>query len=152
MAIMQVSRKVDYALRAVIYLAYQSERRACSVAEIAAREGIPKKFLEKIIQDLIHQGIVRSTRGAQGGYALASAPEQVTFKTVIEAVEGPVSLNVCVGDAGESSDCAQYPRCAMLWVWQEAQKRVMEVFATTTLADVLRRRATLPGVVDAATG
>ena len=86
-----------------IYLAYQSDRRPCSVAEIAAREAIPKKFLEKIIQDLIHHGLVRSTRGAQGGYALARAPEQVTFKDVIEAIEGPVSLNVCVGDAGESS-------------------------------------------------
>ena len=153
MAIMQVSRKVDYALRAAIYLAYQNDGRPCSVSEIAACEGIPKKFLEKIIQDLIHHGLVRSTRGAQGGYALARAPEQVTFKNVIEAIEGPLSLNVCVGDAGESSDCCtQYPRCAMLWVWREAQKRVMDVFATTTLADVRQKRTTLPGVVDAAVG
>ena len=91
MSIMQVSRKVDYALRAAIYLAYQSDRRPCSVAEIAAREAIPKKFLEKIIQDLIHHGLVRSTRGAQGGYALAREADQVTFKDVIEAIEGPVS-------------------------------------------------------------
>ena len=151
MAIMQVSRKVDYALRAAIYLAYQSDRRPCSVSEIAACEGIPKKFLEKIIQDLIHHGLVRSTRGAQGGYALARPPEQVTFKQVIEAIEGPVSLNVCVGDAGETSDCTQYPRCAMLWVWREAQKRVMDVFATTTLADVRQKRTT-PNGVDAAVG
>lgn len=153
MAIMQVSRKVDYALRAAIYLAYQSDGGPCSVAEIAAREGIPKKFLEKIIQDLIHHGLVRSTRGAQGGYALARAAEQVTFKDVIEAIEGPVALNVCVGVAGETSDCAQYPRCAMLGVWREAQKRVMEVFATTTLADVRQKRMAMPdAAVDAATG
>jgi Rrf2 family protein len=153
MAIMQVSRKVDYALRAAIYLAYQSDRRACSVAEIAAREGIPKKFLEKIIQDLIHHGLVRSTRGAQGGYALAKEAERVTFKDVIEAIDGPVSLNVCVGDAGETSDCTQYPRCAMLGVWREAQKRVMEVFATTTLADVRQKRMAMPAAdVDAAAG
>ena len=55
MSIMQVSRKVDYALRAAIYLAYQSDRQPCSVAEIAAHEAIPKKFLEKIIQDLIRE-------------------------------------------------------------------------------------------------
>ena len=153
MAIMQVSRKVDYALRAAIYLAYQSDRRACSVAEIAAREGIPKKFLEKIIQDLIHHGLVRSTRGAQGGYALARDAATVTFKDVIEAIEGPVSLNVCVGDAGETSDCTLYPRCAMLGVWREAQKRVMEVFATTTLAAVRQKRMEMqPPAVDAATG
>jgi len=153
MSIMQVSRKVEYALRAAIYLAYQSDRRPCSVAEIAAREAIPRKFLEKIIQDLIHHGLVRSTRGAQGGYALAREPEQVTFKDVIEAIEGPVSLNVCVGDAGVASDgCAHSPRCSMLWVWREAQKRVMELFATTTLAAVSQHRMVMPEVVDAATG
>ena len=151
MSIMQISRKVDYALRAAIYLAYQSDRRPCSVSEIAAREAIPKKFLEKIIQDLIHHGLVRSTRGAQGGYALAREAEQVTFKDVIEAIEGPVSLNVCVGDAGDAIDCcAQSPRCSMLWVWREAQKRVMEVFATTTLAAVSQRPTAMPGIVDAA--
>jgi Rrf2 family protein len=144
MAVMQISRKIDYALRAVIYLALRADRRPCSVAEIAAREGIPKKFLEKIIQDLIHQGIVRSTRGAQGGYTLAREPERVTFKEVIEAIEGPVSVNVCVGDNGEGGDCTLFPHCGMLWVWREAQKRVMDLFANTTLADVRARHAEVP--------
>ena len=78
-------------------------------------------------------------------------PEQ---RSAVEAIEGPVSLNVCVGDAGEAPDCcAQSPRCSMLWVWREAQKRVMEVFATTTLAAVLTKRTVLPGVgANAATG
>src|ERR1700752_973367 len=125
MAVMQVSRKVDYALRAVIYLTMRSDRRPCSVAEIAAREGIPKKFLEKIIQDLIHKGLVHSTRGAQGGYTLARAPEAVTFKDVIEAIEGPVSVNVCVGENGDAHECAKFPTCGMLWVWKEAQRRMM---------------------------
>jgi len=140
MALMQVSRKIDYALRAVIYLSLQSERRPCSVAEIASREGIPRKFLEKIIQDLIHSGLVRSMRGAQGGYMLAREPESVTFKDVIEAIEGPVALNVCVGASGDASDCSVYSRCAMLGVWREAQSRVIELFAKTTLADMRRRR------------
>jgi Rrf2 family protein len=140
MAVMQISRKIDYALRAAIHLAMRSdERRPSSVAEIAAREGVPKKFLEKIIQDLIHHGLVRSTRGAQGGYTLARAPEMITFKDVIEAIEGPVALNVCVGAGGDTHECTMFPHCGMLWVWQEAQKRVMEVFASTTLADVRAR-------------
>lgn len=144
MAVMQVSRKIDYALRAVIYLTIRSDRRPCSVAEIAAREGVPKKFLEKIIQDLIHSGLVRSTRGAQGGYTLAREPEGVTFKDVIEAIEGPVSVNVCVGTGGEGHECTLFPHCGMLWVWQEAQKRVMDLFANTTLADVRARHVELP--------
>jgi Rrf2 family protein len=146
MAVMQISRKVDYALRAVIYLSFQDGGRPCSVGEIAAREGIPKKFLEKIIQDLIHHGLVRSTRGAQGGYTLAREAEQVTFKDVIEAIEGPVSLNVCVGENGAGGDCTLYPRCAMLWVWREAQMRVMDLFSRTTLADVRQRHGEVPRV------
>ncbi len=148
MAVMQISRKIDYALRAAIYLAMRSDdRRPSSVAEIAAREGVPKKFLEKIIQELIHHGLVRSTRGAQGGYTLARAPEMITFKDVIEAIEGPVSLNVCVG-AGDAHECTMFPHCGMLWVWQEAQKRVMDVFASTTLADVRARTLDVPRVLD----
>src|SRR4051812_14769720 len=99
MPIMQVSRKIDYALRAVIHLANEeSSDRACSVAEIATRELIPRQFLEKIVQELIHKGLVRSRRGPRGGYVLARSAEEVTFREVIEAVEGPISLNACVGD------------------------------------------------------
>jgi Rrf2 family protein len=155
MPVMQVSRKVDYALRAMIYLSFQPEDHPCALGQIASDEGIPKKFLEKIIQDLIHHGLVRSTRGAQGGYTLAKAAEAVTFKQVIEAIEGPVALNVCVGESGEHGNaCNLFPRCAMLSVWQEAQSRVMDLFASTTLADVRRRHGAVPRVVvaDAAAG
>lgn len=148
MPVMQISRKIDYALRAVIYLSLRDDERPSSVAEIAAREGIPKKFLEKIIQDLIHHGLVRSTRGAQGGYTLARAREMITFKDVIEAIEGPVSLNVCVGENGDAHECAMFPHCGMLWVWQEAQKRVMDLFASTTLADVRSRSLTVSRVLE----
>ena len=150
MPAMQVSRKVDYALRAMIYLSFQEGGRPSAVGQIAGDEGIPKKFLEKIIQDLIHHGLVRSTRGAQGGYTLARDAAAVTFKDVIEAIEGPVSLNVCVGERGEEGGnvCTLFPRCAMLSVWQKAQNRVMDLFASTTLADVRTRHGSLPQVAD----
>lgn len=134
MAFMQVSRKVDYALRAVIHLASQEAGgRACSVGEIAAREGIPRQFLEKIVQQLIHAGLVRSRRGPHGGYVLARPAEQVTFRDVIEAVEGPISLNVCVG---EQPDCSMLGLCGMNRVWVEGQRRVMDLFEKTTIASV----------------
>src|ERR1039457_5542314 len=96
---MQVSRKVDYALRAIIYLSLQKDGRSVPVKEIASRRRIPRKFLEKIIQDLIRAELVKSQRGAHGGYTLARLPDQVTFRDVLEAVEGPISLNVCVTEA-----------------------------------------------------
>jgi Rrf2 family protein len=138
MAFMQVSRKVDYALRAVIHLANEEvSERTCSVAQIAARERVPRQFLEKIVQQLIHKGLVRSRRGAHGGYVLARPAEQVTFRDVIEAVEGPITLNVCVDG---SSSCALQPTCRMFRVWEEGQRVLLEIFSQTTLKEIAASR------------
>lgn len=133
MALMQVSRRVDYALRAAIHLARQTPGRSLSVAEISLQEAIPRKFLEKIIQDLIHAGLVVSRRGAHGGYALARDPSEISFRDVMEAVEGPITLNVCVGDRNL---CSVSPTCGMQHVWAEGQRRLIELFAATKLYDL----------------
>jgi Rrf2 family protein len=148
MPILQVSRKIDYALRAVIHLANEeASARPCSVGEIATRERIPRQFLEKIIQDLIHKGLVRSRRGPRGGYVLGRPAEQVTFRDVIEAVEGPISLNACVG---EHANCFLIGTCGMERIWREGQRRVLDLFETTTIADVRRPRLPAAAVVEAA--
>ncbi len=128
---MQVSRKVDYALRALIYLSLQRDGRPVPVSEIASRRRIPRKFLEKIIKDLIRAGLVTSQRGAHGGYLLARTPDHVSFRDVIEAVEGPISINICVT---AQRDCSVLASCNMHHVWQEGQRRMLEYFADTTLA------------------
>lgn len=138
---MQVSRKVDYALRATIYLSLQPPERPVSVKEIAGRRRIPQKFLEKIIQDLIRARIVHSHRGAHGGYTLARSPNEVSFRDVIEAVEGPISINVCVT---EQTECSVLASCNMQRVWQEGQRRMLEFFADTSLADLAPK---LPGML-----
>ena len=130
---MQVSRKVDYALRAVIYLSLQKDQRPVPVSEIASHRRIPRKFLEKIIKDLIRSGLVVSHRGAHGGYTLARTPDSVSFRDVMEAVEGPISINVCV--TGQR-DCSVLASCNMQRIWQEGQRRMLEFFADTTLADL----------------
>ena len=84
---MQFHRRVDYGLRAVIYLSVQDPEKCCSITEIAKQQGVPKKFLEKIIQDLMRCGLIKSKRGACGGYTLARSSEQISFYDVIEAVE-----------------------------------------------------------------
>jgi Rrf2 family protein len=134
MAFLQVSRKVDYALRAVIHLAEEEANdRSCALGEIAERERMPRQFLEKIVQQLIHAGLVKSRRGPHGGYALARSAERMTFRDVIEAVEGPISLNVCVGD---HPDCFLLGACGMNRVWAEGQRRVVDLFENTTIAAV----------------
>jgi len=130
---MQIPRRVDYGLRAVIYLSNQDPGRCCSTTEIAKHQGVPRKFLEKIIQDLIHGGLVRSKRGPTGGYSLARLPQEISFQDVIEALEGPIAVNVCMD---EHLSCDHLPRCTMMSVWSEVQRKVTDVFNRTTLADL----------------
>jgi len=133
MGVMQIPRRVDYGLRAVIYLSNQDPGRCCSAAEIAKEQGVPRKFLEKIIQDLIRSGLVRSKRGPSGGYSLGRSPEAISFQDVIEALEGPIAVNVCMD---EHLSCDHLPRCTMMGVWSEVQRKIMDVFTRTTLADL----------------
>src|SRR5436305_12141995 len=106
---------------------------------MAARERMPRQFLEKIVRELTHKGLVRSRRGPHGGYVLARPADRVTFRDVIEAVEGPISLNVCVG---EHPDCFLRGACGMNRVWREGERRVIDLFENTTIDDV--RRPTVP--------
>ena len=94
MGLMQIPRRVDYGLRAVIYLSGQDPEKCCSMAEIATRQGVPRKFLEKIIQDLIRAGLIKSKRGSCGGYALARSAEEISFSDVIEAIETDIARPV----------------------------------------------------------
>ena len=138
MALMQVSRKVDYALRAAIHLARQPRGQATSVSEISAVEGIPKKFLEKILQDLIHAKIVGSRRGAHGGYFMVRSSEDVSFREVMEAVEGPLALNVCVGSP---EACSVSNSCGMQHIWSEGQRLLLDYFTTTKLSNLTGPRS-----------
>jgi Rrf2 family protein len=133
MGLMQIPRRVDYGLRAVIYLSGQDPERSCSITEIAKHQGVPKKFLEKILRDLIRGGLIKSKRGSCGGYTLARRPDAISFCDVIEALEGPITVNACMDHA---LGCDQIPRCAMIGVWSEVQRGVMEVLSRTTMADL----------------
>jgi Rrf2 family protein len=133
MGVMQIPRRVDYGLRAVIYLSTQDPGKSCSAAEIATHQSVPRKFLEKIIQDMIRSGLVKSKRGPDGGYSLARPPGQISFQDVIEALEGPIAVNVCMD---QHLSCDHLPRCTMVGVWNEVQRKVIDVFARTTLADL----------------
>ncbi|MPZ74991.1 MAG: Rrf2 family transcriptional regulator [Deltaproteobacteria bacterium] len=135
MSLMQIPRRVDYGLRAIIYLSTQDPEKCCSITEIAKQQNVPKKFLEKIIQDLMRRGLIRSKRGSCGGYSLARSANEISFYDVIEALEGSITVNACMD---EEFSCDQLPRCTMVGVWSEIQRKVTEVFTRTTLADLRR--------------
>lgn len=132
--VLQVSRKIDYGLRAMIYLASVDEGVVTPFREIARQMGLPQDFLAKILKTLADTGLVRSSRGAHGGYQLGRPARSISFLDVIEAVEGPVKLNVCLDAGGEGHEgCAISAGCTMMSVWRQGQERMLEVYRSTTL-------------------
>jgi Rrf2 family protein len=127
---LQISRKVDYALRAMIYLASIPGDRIAPLPEISARMDTPEDFLAKILKTLADQALVRSTRGAHGGYQLAKPAREISFLDVIEAVEGKITVNLCL-DGKES--CKLTPSCTMYGIWKLGQERMLEVYRAATL-------------------
>jgi len=133
---LELSRKSDYALRAVIYLARIPESRYGRVSEIAKAKDIPQAFLAQILPLLATRGVVRSQQGAHGGYALARPSESISFLEVIESVEGPLRLNKCV-DSNHDDCCTILDSCEMQNVWSEAQQRMVDFLSGVTMADML---------------
>ena len=130
--VLRISRKIDYALRAMIYLASIPEDAVVPFREIARRMSVPEDFLAKILKTLVDEQLVRSTRGPHGGYALARRAADISFLAVIEAVEGPIALNVCLDDEG----CRREATCTMASVWREGQEKMLEVYRQAKLADI----------------
>jgi Rrf2 family protein len=132
---MRVSAKVDYALRATIELATAEPGQPVKGERIAQAQEIPIKFLENILGDLRQAGLVRSQRGAEGGYWLARPAEEVTVADVIRAVEGPIA-NV----RGVRPDDVEYAGSArpLKDVWLALRANLRSVLETVTLADLAR--------------
>lgn len=136
----QISRKIEYGARAMVYLASLPEGMTTSFREIARKMDIPEEFLAKILKTLVKAKLVRSTRGARGGYSLARPPSQITFLDVIEAVEGPVGVNLCTEK--DHGGCSFTAACTMNAVWQLGQERMLEVYRHARLDRLAMRSLT----------
>lgn len=112
---MQLSRKADYALRAVRHISTLQKGKLGSINSIAEAESIPREFLAKILKDLTRAGVLVSFQGVTGGYRLSKQPKEVTFLDVIEAIDGPIHLNLCT-EQGNCS-CDQFNKCDMKDFW-----------------------------------
>ncbi len=134
---MNITRATDYSIRALLCMAERYPAEVVSKEEICSAEGVTPAFLTKILQPLIHKGLVRSKRGMAGGFALARDPERLTVYDVMEAVEEPMVLNHCLH---ERSPCERTPNCPVHDLWVEAMERLREVFARRSLADLARER------------
>lgn len=131
---LQLTRDGEYAVRAVLHLSAQLEGSVSLISEIAEAQEVPKSYLSKIMQHLVKAGLVKSKRGAKGGFFLARGPHQITMRQAIEAVEGPIFLNICLIKKGE---CHRDEFCPVHLVWQEAQRRLFEVLDGKTMAQLV---------------
>ena len=131
---LQVSRRAEYALRAVLHLARLQDGQRASFRQIAEHEDAPAEFLAKVLRNLVDAGLVHSSRGVQGGFSLARSPSAITFLEVMEAADGPIALNDC-SVAGDG--CAQTPFCDMAQVWRAGEAAMVDVFRKTSIAELV---------------
>ena len=132
---MRISTKGRYALRLLIDLAEHQNNGYISLKEVAARQGISKKYLEQIIPILNKSDILRTSRGSHGGYMLAKSPDQYTVGEILRLTEGSLSPVDCVDPI--PVDCARSADCATLPIWQELAKIINEYLDGITLQHAL---------------
>jgi Rrf2 family protein len=123
-----ITRQADYAVRSVLDLAIRQPDQAAFSRDIAERQSIPPSFLAKILTRLATHGIVQTQRGVNGGVRLARSAGEITVLQVVEAIDGPISLNLCVRHPGlcpREMDCVVHP----LWetVGEELRQRLNRI-------------------------
>ncbi|MBP7692577.1 MAG: Rrf2 family transcriptional regulator [Anaerolineales bacterium] len=144
---MQITRQADYAVRAIVYLAQQGSGARVSTAQVAQEQHIPPTFLAKIISQLSTAGVVRATRGARGGITLARPPEEISLLEIVEAIDGPVSLNECTHDP---SLCLMGETCAVREVWCDVRVELVGRLKRTTFDQLTRPvNVSAPELMDA---
>jgi Rrf2 family cysteine metabolism transcriptional repressor len=132
--------KVEYALRAVVDLAARPDNGATQSREIATRQGIPESYLDQLLSALRRAGLVRSTRGAAGGYTLAKPPHAITVGDVIRAFDGAH----LTADGGPASPCGDRGTAAAVQgVRRRVQEAVRAVIEGTTIRDLVNERQRL---------
>jgi Rrf2 family iron-sulfur cluster assembly transcriptional regulator len=131
----QLTLKGDYAVRVVVDLAARPPEATVRTEEVGSRTGVPPAYLSKIVQALAHAGLVRTRRGTGGGIALGEAPEAITLRRVIEAVEGPIHLNRCLVRPGA---CPRDRFCPVHPVWARIERLVLRELEGVSISDLVQ--------------
>lgn len=134
-----LSQKAKYALRALIALVHAKEGEALLISDISEHQKIPKKFLEQILLDLKHKGIVQSRRGKYGGYALLKSPSEITFGQIVRIIDGPIAPLPCLSKMAyrRCDDCGDEENCVLRRVFAVTHEATTHVLDNTSLADAI---------------
>lgn len=130
-----LTRAADYAVRVMVHMATLPVGTRIQRSMLAEATEVPDSFMSKVLQELVRARMIASRRGVDGGFQLAVAPQTVSMLDVVQAIDGPMRLNQCVGDKG---NCARAAHCAAHVVWQEAQDAAASVLQKANIADLAR--------------
>ena len=133
---MQLTRAADYAIRVMIHMAGLPAGTTVRLRTLAIAVAVPESFLAKVLQTLTRAGLVVSRRGPDGGFELVPSSMQASLLDVIDAIEGPVQLNSCLGEEG---CCEHKDWCPAHTVWAEAQIAMLTVLSRDTIGELALR-------------
>ncbi len=134
---MRITTWAEYGLICALHLARRVEDGPVTGREIAAREKLPGDYVEQILLRMRRAGVVNSTRGARGGYALARGADLITVREIIQASELTTFDLHCVSHPVDSTRCGDSESCSIRPVWQMLQRRIDEVLEGVRLSDLL---------------
>lgn len=132
---LKFSKKVEYALISMLYMAKRESGELTTSRELSEHFNIPQELAGKVLQSLARTGCIASVQGVKGGYQLASAPELINLTAVITAVDGPIKVVNCVEEPGQCG-CDQLRYCNMRNPMETIQSKLIEFFNAITLKDL----------------
>lgn len=147
---MQLTRAADYAVRVMVHLATLPPEKRAFLPDLAKATAAPESFLSKVMQALSRAKLISSRRGKAGGFAILPRGREATMREVVEAIDGPICLNVCLTGG---KDCERKSWCPAHPVWARAQRAMIEVLmsvsvsamAAQALAEANRRATEIAG-------
>jgi Rrf2 family protein len=141
-----LSRKTKYAINALVYLARESkDGEPVQISRIAESENIPRKFLEAILLDLRHAGMLNSRKGKTGGYYLQQTPEEINIADVMRLFDGPIALLPCVAYKyyEKCDECIDEEACGIRAVFSDVRSETVRMLKKATLAEIIKRSEAL---------
>ena len=130
---LRLSKKADYALIAMKHLAQAGAASSTSAREIAEQYNIPIELMAKVLQRLVRTGLLVSTQGTRGGYALVRQPAELTVADIIQAIDGPFTVTACSTD---NNGCEQFGTCSIRDPLWQIRERIVTALGTVTLAEM----------------
>ena len=133
---MKISTKGRYGARAALELSIRYGSGPVMVREISESQGISERYLENILNTLRISGLVKSTRGAKGGYELAKSPSEITLGEVVRSLEGPLDIVTCAG-------CGKISKCVTFFVWKKITEKIENELDSITLEKLAEQQGYL---------